>query len=167
MGKWLSDWHLVSFLCYQGLFSLVCLTTPCQQKLICRRNRRSYVEPQQLTLMRKTIQPWRNCSTVTAGEHSSRSQNLQVSPLCLLQSWLLMIQGADLMKMVKEIILHSRHSMISVSIRLVVEVGVGVMLDREFVLIVLLSTRVLGRIVISVDYRLVGSQEKSQRQKRV
>lgn len=78
-----------------------------------------------------------------------------------------MIQGADLMKMVKEIILHSRHSMISVSIRLVVEVGVGVMLDREFVLIVLLSTRVLGRIVISVDYRLVGSQEKSQRQKRV
>lgn len=71
------------------------------------------------------------------------------------------------MKMVKEIILHSRHSMISVSIRLVVEVGVGVMLDREFVLIVLLSTRVLGRIVISVDYRLVGSQEKSQRQKRV
>ena len=78
-----------------------------------------------------------------------------------------MIQGADLMKMVKEIILHSRHSMISVSIRLLVEVGVGVMLDREFVLIVLLSTRVLGRIVISVDYRLVGSQEKSQRQKRV
>lgn len=24
VGKWLSDWHLVAFLCYQGLFSLVC-----------------------------------------------------------------------------------------------------------------------------------------------
>jgi len=23
VGKWLSDWHLVSFLCYQGLFTLV------------------------------------------------------------------------------------------------------------------------------------------------
>lgn len=23
VGKWLSDWHLVAFLCFQGLFSLV------------------------------------------------------------------------------------------------------------------------------------------------
>ena len=78
-----------------------------------------------------------------------------------------MTQGADLMKMVKEIILHSRHSMILGSIRLPVEVGVKVMVDPEFVLIVLLSMKVLGRIVIYVDYRLVGSHEKSQRQKRV
>jgi hypothetical protein len=26
VGKWLSDWHLVSFLCYQGLFTLVRLS---------------------------------------------------------------------------------------------------------------------------------------------
>ena len=78
-----------------------------------------------------------------------------------------MTQGADLMKMVKEIILHSRHSMILGSIRLPVEVGVVVMVGQGFALIVLLSMRVLGRIVISVDYRSVGSHEKSQRQKRV
>ena len=78
-----------------------------------------------------------------------------------------MIQGGDLMKMVKEIILHSRHSMISGSIRLPVEVGEVVMVDRESVPIVRLSMRVLGRIVISVDYRSVGRQEQSRRQKRV
>jgi len=91
VGKWLSDWHLVSFLCYQGLFTLVCHSLSGQQKLICRRNKRSYVELQQPTLTLKTIPPWRNCSTVTAGEHYSRSQNLQVCPLCLLLSWILMI----------------------------------------------------------------------------
>ena len=78
-----------------------------------------------------------------------------------------MYQEADIMEMDKEIILHLRHSMISGSIRLPVEAGEVVMVDRESVLIVHLSMRVLGRIVISVDYRSVGSHEKSQRQKRV
>lgn len=27
VAKWLSDWHLVAFLCYQGLFSLVRLSS--------------------------------------------------------------------------------------------------------------------------------------------
>jgi hypothetical protein len=63
----------------------------------------------------------------------------------------------------KETILHLRHSMISGSTRLLVilVVGVGAMVDREFVLIVPLSMRVLGRIVISVDYLLVDKHEKS------
>ena len=29
VGKWLSDWHLVSFICMQGLFSLVSLCCSC------------------------------------------------------------------------------------------------------------------------------------------
>jgi hypothetical protein len=80
-----------------------------------------------------------------------------------------MIQEADIMEMEQGITLHLRHSMISGSIRLLVVlvVGVGAMADREYVLIVLLSMRVLGRIVISVDYLLMGRQEQSKRQKRV
>ena len=169
MGKWLSDWHLVSFLCYQGLFTLVCLPLSCQQKLICRRSRRFYVELQQLMLMRKTIQPWKNYSTVTAGRLFSRSQNLQVSPVPFLRLQILTMQEADTMEMDKETILHLKHSMISGSTHLLVVpvVGVGAMVDRGYVLIVRLSMRVLGRIVISVDYLSVDRQEQSKRQKRV
>jgi hypothetical protein len=76
-----------------------------------------------------------------------------------------MIQEAEVMGMDKdkEIILHLRHSMIWESTRLLVvpAVEVGVMVDREFVLIVLLSMRVVGRIVISVDYLSMGRQEKN------
>jgi len=69
----------------------------------------------------------------------------------------------------KETILHLRHSMISGSTHqlVVLVVGVGAMVDREYVLIVLLSMRVLGQIVISVDYLLVDRQEQLKRQKRV
>jgi hypothetical protein len=82
---------------------------------------------------------------------------------------MLIIQEPDIMEMEQGIILHLRHSMISGLIRLLVVlvVGVGAMVDREYVLIVLLSMRVLGRIVISVDYLLMGRQEQLKRQKRV
>ena len=169
MGKWLSDWHLVSFLCYQGLFTLVRLTPSCQQELICRRSRRFYVELQQLMLTLKTIQPWKNYSTVTAGRLFSRSQNLQASPLHLSLRKILMKQEADTMGMDKGITPRLRHSMISGSTHLLVVpvVGVWAMVDRESVLIVLLSMRVVGRIVISVDYPLVDRQEQLKRQKRI
>jgi len=165
VGKWLSDWHLVSFLCYQGLFTLVCLTPSCQQELICRRNRRFYVELQQLMLTLKTTQPWKNYSTVTAGRLFSRSQNPQVSPVPFLRLQILTMQEADIMEMDKETILHPKHSMILGLIRLLVVpvVGVGVMVDPGSVLIVLLSMRVVGRIVISVDYPLVDRQEQLKR----
>jgi uncharacterized membrane protein len=67
------------------------------------------------------------------------------------------------------ITLHPKHSMIWVLIRLLVAlvVGVGVMVGPGFVLIVLLSMRVLGRIVISVDYLSVDRQEQLKRQKRI
>jgi hypothetical protein len=75
-----------------------------------------------------------------------------------------MIQEPDIMEMEQGIILHLRHSMISGLIHLLVVpvVGVGVMVDREYVLIVLLSMRVLGRIVISVDYLSVDRQERKR-----
>jgi hypothetical protein len=67
----------------------------------------------------------------------------------------------------KEIILHLRPSMTWGLIRLLVvpAVGVGVMVDREYVLIVLLSMRVVGLIVISVDYLSMGRQEKSHEER--
>jgi hypothetical protein len=135
---------------------------PARLKLMCRRNRRSYVELQQPTHMLKIVQPWKSCSTVTAGRLFSRSRNLQVSPLHLLLHWILMIQEVDIMEMEQGITLHLRHSMISglTHLLVVLVVGVGAMADREYVLIVLLSMRVLGRIVISVDYLLVGRQEQ-------
>jgi len=73
-----------------------------------------------------------------------------------------MVQEVDIMGMVKVIILHLKHSMISGLIRLLVVrvVVVGAMVDRESVLIVLLSMRAVGRIVISVDYHLVDRQEQ-------
>jgi hypothetical protein len=73
-----------------------------------------------------------------------------------------MIQEVDIMGMDKGITLHLKHLMIWVLIHLLVvpAVVVGAMVDREYVLIVLLSMRVLGRIVISVDYLLVGRQEQ-------
>ena len=66
------------------------------------------------------------------------------------------------MEMDKETILHPKHSMILGLIRLLVVpvVGVGVMVDPGSVLIVLLSMRVVGRIVISVDYLSVDRQEQ-------
>jgi len=69
------------------------------------------------------------------------------------------------MEMEQETIPHPKHSMISGSTRLLVVpvVGVGVMVDPGSVLIVLLSMRVLGQIVISVDYLLVDRQEQYKR----
>jgi sensor histidine kinase YesM len=75
-----------------------------------------------------------------------------------------MIQEPDIMEMEQGIILHLRHSMISglTHLLVVLVVVVGAMVDREYVLIVLLSMRVLGRIVISVDYLSVDRQERKR-----
>ena len=66
------------------------------------------------------------------------------------------------MGMEPEITLLLKHSMISGLIRLLVvpAVVVGAMVAQGSVLIVLLSMRVLGRIVIYVDYHLVDRQEQ-------
>jgi hypothetical protein len=76
-----------------------------------------------------------------------------------------MIQEADIMGMEQGITLHLKHSMTWVLIHLLVVlvVGVGAMVGPEFVLIVLLSMKVLGRTVTSVDYLLVDKHEKSHR----
>lgn len=82
--RWLSDWHLVTFLCMQGLFSLVSGVkidyfvgtniTPLfffPSFCIYRRSKKSFVELLLPMRIQTTLTRWKNFSLVMDGRHCS------------------------------------------------------------------------------------------------
>lgn len=83
--RWLSDWHLVTFLCMQGLFSLVSGVkidyfvgtniTPAPlffpSFCIYRRSKKSFVELLLPMRIQMTLTRWKNFSLVMDGRHCS------------------------------------------------------------------------------------------------
>lgn len=90
--RWLSDWHLVTFLCMQGLFSLVsedgrpkALFCGTDSRIffpffffLCRRSNRFFVEPLPPTPIRMTLTRWKSFSLVVDGRHCSPLSTLKL-----------------------------------------------------------------------------------------